>query len=110
MTARAAVEAFLYREAKLLAARRYDDWVALFTDAGLHSVPAGINTGVQRSAMLIHDDRRRLTERVARTQSPAVRAQRSPTGTTPPVSNVLSTRAGGGAAKGMAAGHRHAAP
>lgn len=94
MSLREEVEAFLYREAKLLDERRYEEWMALFTEDGVYSLPSGLDAGPQRSVMLVHDDRRRLGERLVRMQNPAFWAQQPPTGTTRLIGNVLATPAG----------------
>jgi p-cumate 2,3-dioxygenase subunit beta len=79
---RADAEAFLYREARLLDERRFDEWLALFTDDGLYWVPAEESSDPYAKVSLIHDDKLRREERVfrvtrttAHSQDPASRTQ-----------------------------------
>jgi 3-phenylpropionate/cinnamic acid dioxygenase small subunit len=79
---RSDAEAFLYREARLLDERRYDEWLALFTDDALYWVPAEDAPDPYAKVSLIHDDGLRRAERVfrvtrtnAHSQDPASRIQ-----------------------------------
>ena len=79
---RADAEAFLYREARLLDERRYDDWLKLFSTDGLYWVPIDDGTDPYAKVSLIHDDQLRREERVfrllhtrAHSQDPASRTQ-----------------------------------
>ncbi len=85
----AAVERFLYQEAKLLDERRYEDWVGLFTEDGVYWVPSGHEGPAERSVALIYDTTPRLRERLTRMGSRAFWAQQPPTHTTRLVGNVL---------------------
>lgn len=85
----AAVERFLYQEARLLDERRYDDWVALFTEDGVYWVPSGHDGPPQSSVALIYDNTPRLRERLTRMGSRAFWAQQPPTHTTRLIGNVL---------------------
>jgi 3-phenylpropionate/cinnamic acid dioxygenase small subunit len=85
----AAVERFLYREAKLLDERRYEDWVGLFTEDGVYWVPSGHEGPAERSVALIYDTTLRLRERLTRMGSRAFWAQQPPTHTTRLIGNVL---------------------
>lgn len=85
-----AVERFLYREAKLLDERRYQDWVALFTEDGVYWVPSGHDGPAERAVALIYDNTPRLRERLTRMGSRAFWAQQPPTHTTRLVGNVLA--------------------
>lgn len=85
----AAVERFLYQEARLLDERRYEDWVALFTEDGVYWVPSGHEGPAERSVALIYDNTPRLRERLTRMGSRAFWAQQPPTHTTRLVGNVL---------------------
>lgn len=85
----AAVERFLYQEAKLLDERRYEDWVGLFTEDGVYWVPSGHEGPAERSVALIYDNTPRLRERLTRMGSRAFWAQQPPTQTTRLVGNVL---------------------
>ena len=80
-------EALLFREARLLDERRYDEWLTLFTDDCCYWVP--INEGdpaVEPS--LIYDDRQRLSERVFRVTAPRSYAQDPPSRTQHNIFNV----------------------
>jgi ethylbenzene dioxygenase subunit beta len=75
-------EAFLYREARLLDERRYEDWLKLFAADGLYWVPAEDSPDPYAKVSLIHDDALRREERVfrllhtkAHSQDPASRTQ-----------------------------------
>lgn len=79
---RADAEAFLYREARLLDERRYDDWLKLFVADGLYWVPVEDDADPYAKVSLIHDDGLRREERVfrllrtrAHSQDPASRTQ-----------------------------------
>lgn len=85
----AAVERFLYLEAKLLDERRYAEWVDLFTDDGVYWVPSGHDGPPERSVALVYDNKARLRERLTRMGSRAFWAQQPPTLTTRLVGNVL---------------------
>ncbi|MGK2941656.1 MAG: aromatic-ring-hydroxylating dioxygenase subunit beta [Immundisolibacter sp.] len=85
----AAVEHFLYEEAKLLDERRYEDWVQLFTEDGVYWVPSGHDGPAGHSVALIYDTTPRLRERLTRMGSRAFWAQQPPTHTTRLVGNVL---------------------
>lgn len=78
------IEAFLIAEARMLDERRWEDWLALFTDQGWYWVP--IEEGQpdpKTTVSLMYDDRRLLETRVRRltagklhTQSPVARTSR----------------------------------
>jgi 3-phenylpropionate/cinnamic acid dioxygenase small subunit len=64
---RAEVEAFLFREARLLDERRYAEWEALWTDDGVYWVPAEHGDyDPTRKVSLIFDDRPTLARRIER--------------------------------------------
>ena len=70
------IEAFLYREARLIDEHRYDEWLSLWTDEAIYWVPCNEDdTDPERQVSIIYDDRVRLGERVARLQSGAAWAQ-----------------------------------
>ncbi len=70
------IEAFLYREARLIDEHRYDQWLSLWTDEALYWVPCNEDdTDPERQVSIIYDDRGRLGERVARLKSGAAWAQ-----------------------------------
>ncbi len=85
----AAVERFVYLEAKLLDERRYPEWVDLFTDDGVYWVPSGHDGPPEQSVALVYDNAARLRERLTRMGSRAFWAQQPPTETTRLVGNVL---------------------
>lgn len=62
--------AFLLFEARLLDERRYDEWLALWTDDSIYWLPAQYPPNDPRQAVaLTLDDKRRLLDRVSRLQS-----------------------------------------
>jgi benzoate/toluate 1,2-dioxygenase beta subunit len=73
---RAAIETFLYREARLADENRYDEWIALWTDDAIYWVPANIDDyDPHLHLSIIYDDRDRLQDRVDRLKSGAAWAQ-----------------------------------
>jgi benzoate/toluate 1,2-dioxygenase beta subunit len=73
---RRAVEAFLYKEARLADEHRYDEWAALWTDDAIYWVPANSDDYDPREHLsIIYDDRARLQDRVDRLKSGAAWAQ-----------------------------------
>lgn len=68
---RAAVEAFLYREARLLDDGRYEDWLALFDEDGLYWIP-GLPGQTDRfgAVSIVHEDCTVLRMRVRRLSHP----------------------------------------
>lgn len=86
---RAAAEALLYREARLLDEGRLDEWAALLTDDCLYWVPAGHgDSDPRRQVTLAFDDRRRLEDRLYWLQCGLSSAQRPPSRTRRAVTNV----------------------
>ncbi len=85
---RAEAEDFLYREARLLDERRFEEWLALFTHDGRYWVPCG--TGQESSPVthLVYDDRAQLEDRVWQLQHPRHSSQNPSSQTTHLVSNV----------------------
>lgn len=80
---------FLAREARLLDAGRYDDWLALFAPECLYWVPASAGGGdPRREVAIAFDDRRRLEDRVFRLDSPYAWSQQPASRTSRIVSNV----------------------
>ena len=68
---RAAVEAFLYREARLLDDGRFEDWLALFAEDGLYWIPALPGQDDRFGAVsIVHEDRTVLRMRVRRLSHP----------------------------------------
>src|SRR5215813_12327879 len=91
---RTAFEEFLIHEATLLDARRFRDWMALFTDDGTYWVPAVPD---QRSpfdqASLFYDDRELMKTRVDRLEHPLIHVQTPPSRTAHLVGNVIVEQA-----------------
>ena len=83
------IEAFLFREARLLDERRFEDWLDLFTDTGWYWVPTRPDQDNPRDTIsLIYDDRRLLETRIRRLRNPRVHAQVPPSRTSRIVGNV----------------------
>jgi 3-phenylpropionate/cinnamic acid dioxygenase small subunit len=67
---REAVEAFLFREARLADENRYDEWLALWTEDVTYWVPANIDEyDPDEHVSILYDNRERLQDRVARLKS-----------------------------------------
>jgi 3-phenylpropionate/cinnamic acid dioxygenase small subunit len=67
---RAAVEAFLFQEARLADENRYEEWLALWTDDAVYWVPTNIDDyDPDEHVSIIYDDRERLEIRIARLKS-----------------------------------------
>lgn len=65
------LEQFLFHEARLLDAHRFDDWLALFTDDCLYWVPLEANQKDGLDACsIIHDDRVLLEARIRQYRHP----------------------------------------
>lgn len=63
----ARVEGFLYQEAELADEHCYDEWMALWTESVLYSVPCNsAEVDPAQHLTLIHDDRDKLEERLFR--------------------------------------------
>lgn len=76
------VARLLYREARLLDQRRYDDWLAMFAPECLYWVPASADPGDPRGESGIYlDDRRRMVDRVAMIRTGHLHAQTPPSRT-----------------------------
>ena len=70
------IERALFREARLLDDRRYDEWLATFSPECLYWVPSRFDPGDPRTETGIYlDDRRRLTDRVAMIRTGYLHAQ-----------------------------------
>lgn len=90
---RAAVEAFLYREARLLDDWRLPEWEQLFTEDGRYLVPpVGIarpdEADPARMLFIVADDRLRIGQRVIRLMKPSAHAEYPHSRTRHLVSNV----------------------
>ena len=86
---RGEVESLLYREARLLDERRFDEWLDLFTEDAIYWVPAGGEPpDPKRYVSLIYDDRVRLRQRVERLQGGFAHSQEPPSRVYRMVGNV----------------------
>lgn len=83
------ISRLLYREARLLDDRRYDQWLAAFAPACIYWVPSRAEPGDPRIESGIYlDDRRRMTDRVAMIRSGYLHAQTPPSRTRRMLSNI----------------------
>jgi len=83
-------EQFLYHEARLLDTRRYEDWLALFTDDATYWVP--LEQGQKdpyETSSIIHDDRTLLELRVKQLRHPRAHARQPLARTVHQVANVV---------------------
>lgn len=85
-----AVEQFLYRQAEILDERRWDDWLALFTDDARYWMPASeeqtTGDGVPN---IFYEDLDLMKVRIARVTHPRAWSQYPPNRTSHVVSNVI---------------------
>jgi hypothetical protein len=88
------IEQFLYREARLLDERRFDEWLEMFTDDGVYSLPIAVSDDPREPA-LISDSKAGMEERVFRLMDTAAHAQTPPSRTQHDISNVRLADAGG---------------
>jgi 3-phenylpropionate/cinnamic acid dioxygenase small subunit len=90
--ARKAVEALLYREARLLDERRYEEWNELFTEDGVYWLPIVDEHGNEppegEGLAIVYDDAFRRGERVFRILQTPVLDQNPPSRTVHAVTNV----------------------
>jgi 3-phenylpropionate/cinnamic acid dioxygenase small subunit len=84
----AAISAFLFHEAELLDGRRFEEWLALYTDDAIYWIPQGEETDHTHHVSIAYDDRRRLHERVVRLASGFAFSQDPPSRTCHVVGNV----------------------
>ena len=71
----AAIEQFLYREARLMDEGKYREWLSLWTDDAIYWVPCSDDdSDPRRDVSLIYDNRERLVQRVDRLLSGTVLA------------------------------------
>lgn len=61
---RAAIEQFLFREARLQDEHRYDEWEALWDDDALYWVPMREGADPTREVSYIYDNRARIASRI----------------------------------------------
>lgn len=87
---RAVFEEFLIEEARLLDARRFRDWMGLFTEDGTYWVPAMPDqTSPFDQASLFYDDRDLMKTRIERLEHPRIHVQTPPSRTAHIVGNVV---------------------
>lgn len=96
MTTRSEVEDFLYAEADILDAWRYDDWLALFEDGARYEIPTTDYRGLSlhESGSFVDDDYDLLKARVKRLKSRKAHAENPHSRTHRMVSNVRVAKAG----------------
>jgi benzoate/toluate 1,2-dioxygenase subunit beta len=84
---------FLFHEAKLLDARDYDAWLALFAADATYWVPLREGQPDPESELnILYDDAGRLADRVARLNSGIAYAQEPPSRTSRTISNIMVSR------------------
>jgi benzoate/toluate 1,2-dioxygenase beta subunit len=72
----AAVAAFLYREARLLDERRFEEWRDLFTEDGVYWVPVRPGqTDPLHEVSIFYDDRAMMAARIRRLRHPRIHAE-----------------------------------
>lgn len=83
------IEQFLYLEAELLDARKYNEWLELVTDDCIYWMPNGREEiDPEKEASLIYDDLNLLKLRIARMNHPMVHAQTPPSRLAHVVGNI----------------------
>lgn len=84
------IEEFLFHEARLLDERRFEEWMALFTEDGVYWVPAeeGQDNPVD-TVSIFYDTRQLMEVRIRRLRHPANYAQRPPSRTRHLVTNIV---------------------
>ena len=84
-------EHFLIHEARLLDERRFEDWLALFTEDGWYWVPIEPDQANPHDTVsLIYDDRRLLETRIRRLAHPNAHAQSPASRTSRIIANVMA--------------------
>src|SRR5262245_48923683 len=94
---RPAAERLLFREARLLDERRFDQWLGMFTPDCRYWVPCGREGETAPWTHLALDDRDQLEDRVWQLQHPRHSSQHPPSRTTHLISNVEVEAGEGGA-------------
>lgn len=72
------IEAFVYREARLLDEWRLEEWLDLFTGDGVYWVPIDDKSDPEQNASIIYDNKRRREMRVDQLIGHGVRASQHP--------------------------------
>jgi len=89
---RTQIENLLYTEARLLDERRFEEWLALFTEDAIYWIPAaGDPPDPKRQVSLVYDDRARLKLRIARLRGDFAHSQLPPSRVYRMVGNVEIT-------------------
>lgn len=85
----AAVAAFLYREARLLDERRFEEWRDLFAEDGVYWVPVRPEqTDPLHEVSIFYDDRAMMAARIRRLRHPRIHAEIPPSRAVRTVANV----------------------
>jgi p-cumate 2,3-dioxygenase subunit beta len=92
----AEVTEFLYHEARLLDSRSFVDWLGLYAEDAIYSVPQDAQADPARRVSLLYENRQRLAERVLRLRSGFAYAQEPPSRTVHLVGNVRVAGESGG--------------
>lgn len=79
---------FVYREARLLDERRFEEWLELFARDGRYWIPAGPDETPGVEPAIVDDDRPTLEDRVRRLRSPVSFAQSPPSRTVHLLGNI----------------------
>lgn len=83
------VARFLYREARLIDEKRFDEWLSLFTEDAVYWCPANRDDAdPMRSVSIFYDDAQRIKERVLRLKSGNAFSQDPPSRTRHLIANV----------------------
>ena len=86
---RESVESFLYREARLMDAHRYEEWLALFDDDAIYWIPSNRDdVDPSREVSIAYGNREHLSLQVARLASGRAYTQDPPARLCRVVSNV----------------------
>lgn len=84
----ARVSDFLYREAKLLDTRQFDEWLSMYAEDATYSIPIDAEADPIRRVSVMYEDKRRLAERVLRLDSGFAYSQEPASHTVHLVGNV----------------------
>ena len=94
---RVEIEEFLYREARLLDERRFEEWMNLFAEDGYYWVPAAPDQEDPYDGVSIFfDDRSIMKTRLERLDHPRIHSQQPASRTVHSVSNIEIDAAFGG--------------
>ncbi|HYM02862.1 MAG TPA: aromatic-ring-hydroxylating dioxygenase subunit beta [Stellaceae bacterium] len=95
------IEAFLYREAMLLDEKRWQEWLALYTEDCFYWVPSVIGQkDPVNTVSLYAEDRMRMEMRIIRITHPRAFSQDFPTRMSHVVGNIMRDPDGGAGADG----------